>query len=331
MTRTRSFLTTAAIWLAAALSPAMAADWVVERVSQPALFTADRQVWNELETGMVVPDSSWIHTGAGGRLMLWREDEMILFSPETMASIVTRQRSGRKTDIAHQYGTLLLDVETRGDRHTTVHTPFLAAVVKGTRFEVSVGSAGGTVRVERGLVETTDIGRGERVDVRPGQNVQVTIGSTEPLSVQGPGRKDRAVKVAARSIVALTPAQNAELARSIAEGGRPGGFDMTPETAAAVTAREAARSGGGSRGEAVSESRNSASANRGGGSSKTSGSNSGSSGGSNSGSSGGSNSGSSGGSNSGSSGGSNSGSSGGSNSGGGGNGSGNGNSNGKNK
>ena len=202
---------------------------------------------------MVVPDSSWIYTGIGGRLMLRRDTETILFRPETMASIVTRGGASRKTDIGQQYGSLFLDVETRPDAHTTVHTPFLAAVVKGTRFEVSVGYAGATVSVEDGRVETTDIGRAERVGLRAGQSVRVEVGSTGPASVEGPGPKEPVIGVrSARSVVSLTPAQTREVARSIVEGNRPKGFEMTPSQAAQVMAQEASRSNRAASGAAAS-------------------------------------------------------------------------------
>src|SRR4029453_4097729 len=52
-------------------------------------------------------------------------------------------------------GTILYDVEPRHDRSFGVEAPYVAAVVKGTRFLVPAGVRQSSVRVERGKVLVT--------------------------------------------------------------------------------------------------------------------------------------------------------------------------------
>lgn len=222
------------VMLVAVAGAARAADWVVGQVSQPARYTTDRETWRELGAGMAVPDASWIHTGPRGRLLLARAGETILFKPETMASIVSRSGARPRTDIGQQFGSLVLEIEKRSTAHTTVHTPYLAAVVKGTRFEVAVGRNGARVNVEEGTVEVTDLGRGERVDVRVGQSVGVAADAARgTMTVQGPGAKAQVGTVRATPpAVRANPAAASVDVTGTAGGGIDRAGTQAPEAAA---------------------------------------------------------------------------------------------------
>ncbi len=187
-----------AIWaVVAATVSAQAGDWIAAQVSQPAQYTRDAQTWHEITPGMVVPNRSWIQTGRRGRLLLRRDTEMIQFKPGTVAAITSHtEGAALLTNVRQKTGSLLLDVQTRATKHTSVETPFLAAVVKGTRFVVDVSRRGARLRVERGVVETTHLSRGERIDVLAGQRVSVSQDASRGLTVQGAGVKAPVVRVA---------------------------------------------------------------------------------------------------------------------------------------
>ena len=234
---------------------AQAQEWVAAQVAQPAHYTLDAQTWTEIAPGLAIPNSAWVQTGRRGRVILQRGAETIQFRPSTVAAIVSR--AGGLTDVRQKTGSLLLDLETRATRHATVETPFLAAVVKGTRFEVGVSRRGATLRVEQGLVEATHLARGEQVDVRPGQSVEVTPDASQPLSVTGAGPKAPVVRVApvAPSVVPAVTPREAERAQSAGPDAPAFGAAATPEPA---PERASEREGDGRGGEI------SASANQGG-------------------------------------------------------------------
>ena len=101
--------------------------------------------------------------------MLSRGKESMLIQPNTMVSIASSGLFERKTLVTQQTGTIDFEIETKGRPHTTVHTPFLAAVVKGTGFRVSIGKTSAKVSVSHGLVNVTSSKTGEAADVGPGQ------------------------------------------------------------------------------------------------------------------------------------------------------------------
>jgi len=169
--------------------PSSAEEWRVVRVTQPAEISGNGSEWEPLKSGMIIGQKAWIKTGMRGRAMLRRNKETILYRANTQARLVQSNRSGRKTELLQTSGRLLLDVETRKYKHTKVTTPYLAVVVKGTRFEVFVGSGRSSVNVQRGLVEVTDPKRGERVNVARGQKVSLNPRKNRQMQLRGRGKK----------------------------------------------------------------------------------------------------------------------------------------------
>lgn len=175
----------------ACLSTAPAAangEWTAARATDQVRYTLDNKTWLALRKGMVVPNKAWISTGARGRLQLVRGTESIAFQPNTLASVVTRGTDqNRKTEVNQQVGEIVLEIEKRQKPHTTVQTPFLAAVVKGTQFTVTVGEANAAVAVDQGVVEVTGFKTSERSNLTAGQNAAVTeTGMTVEGSIQQP-------------------------------------------------------------------------------------------------------------------------------------------------
>ena len=181
--------------LLSAFSAAFASEWIVQKASPPARYSNDGVIWTPLAAGMVVPEGSTIFTGRRGRVMLRRDAETILFAPNTLAAIAKPNRSGFATEIVQRVGTLVLEVEKRERPHARVRTPFLAAVVKGTRFKVRVGRQSALVKVTDGVVEVTEFSSSARSDIRARQTAIVQVASDEPLRVRGPGRKTPLTRV----------------------------------------------------------------------------------------------------------------------------------------
>ena len=102
-----------------------------------------------------------IRTGRNGRVLLVRGEETILISPNSVIGIPTEAKEGLSTTIIQQAGSILLEVERRNVKHFEVETPYLAAVVKGTQFRVSVSKNDASVDVLRGEVEVADFKSGQ--------------------------------------------------------------------------------------------------------------------------------------------------------------------------
>jgi hypothetical protein len=158
-------------------------DWHVAKTTNQVKLTLDREIWSDVHVGDVIPNKAWLSTGPRGRVQLTRGVEMISLQPSTLASITTSGFFSRKTEILQQVGSIDLEIEKRSQPHTTVQTPFLAAVVKGTIFHVTVGKTKASVSVDRGLVEVTSFASGQRSNVGPRQSA--TVDRKQGMSVSG--------------------------------------------------------------------------------------------------------------------------------------------------
>ena len=111
-----------------------------------------------------------IRTGRNGRVLLVRGEETILISPNSVVGVAAEKKDGLSTTILQQAGSILLEVEKRNVKHFEVETPYLAAVVKGTQFSVTVECRQAPrVDVQRGQVEVSDFKSGQIAQVMPGQ------------------------------------------------------------------------------------------------------------------------------------------------------------------
>jgi hypothetical protein len=73
-------------------------------------------------------------------------EEYMLISPNSAIEIPRETKQGLLTTIIQRAGSIVLEVEKRNVKHFEVETPQLAALVKGTRFRVTVEKDGKTVR-----------------------------------------------------------------------------------------------------------------------------------------------------------------------------------------
>ncbi len=154
---------------------AQASQWIVERATKGVAMSADGSSWSTVRAGDAVPNSYWLRTGPKARVLLAKGAERIIYRENTLAAISVSEPSGRKTKVTQSRGSVLLSVEKRRTQHTSVVTPHLAAVVKGTVFEVTASREHSSVRVDRGLVAVSD---GHRtVGVRPGLAAKVGHGT----------------------------------------------------------------------------------------------------------------------------------------------------------
>lgn len=176
-------LALAALLGLAATGSALADDWLVTKLRGKALELVGGN-WRPLERGDIVPDARVLRTLANARIELRRGGERLELGPDTQVQI--HDRDGRRYTVVQQYfGTVAVEAEARRIEHLAVQTPYLAAVVKGTRFEVRSGKASSEVRVLRGHVQVEDRITHARVVIAAGQ--QASVARDGALTVDGRG------------------------------------------------------------------------------------------------------------------------------------------------
>jgi hypothetical protein len=173
-----------------ASSSALAADdgvWSVSKSSGEVWVTTAGAQQVSLEQENALKPGDVVRTGRNGRVLLLRGEETILVSPNSVIGLPTEKKDGMSTTILQQAGSILLEVEKRNVKHFEVETPYLAAVVKGTQFSVTVGAGSTKVDVKRGQVEVSDFKSGQIAQIMPGQTATSFARGRPGLSLSGSG------------------------------------------------------------------------------------------------------------------------------------------------
>ena len=166
------------------MSAAMADDWVAIKLRGQVLQLVDGE-WQPLKRGDVVPDDRVIRTTGSGRVEFQRDAETISLGPQTQIQIVDKTGQ-RFTTVRQSFGEVAIEANVENVQHFAVQTPFLAAVVKGTRFVVKSGKNSASVTVQRGRVAVQSLRTNATTLVTVGQTA--TAGATTELVVSGRGK-----------------------------------------------------------------------------------------------------------------------------------------------
>src|SRR5438105_513239 len=171
-------------------SSAFAADdgtWSVKKSSGEVWMGTSGVQQASVRTDEMLKPGETIRTGRNGRVLLVRGEESILIAPNSVIGLPAQKKEGLSTTITQQAGSILLDVEKKNVKHFEVETPYLAAVVKGTQFRVTVNAASTSVDVIRGQVEVADFKSGQIAQVMPGQQATTFAQGKAGLSLSGSG------------------------------------------------------------------------------------------------------------------------------------------------
>jgi hypothetical protein len=114
-----------------------------------------------------------------------RGQEFVVISPGTRIRVPEASSSNKIVQLIQDFGSALFKIEKKSTPHFGVQTPYLAAVVKGTTFTVTVGSDGSKVRVTEGAVEVSTLDGGASDLVTPGTVALVGKNDRYTLTVEG--------------------------------------------------------------------------------------------------------------------------------------------------
>lgn len=161
--------------------------WHVSRFSGDVWLVAPGVQQASLSEEAALNPGDTIRTGPNGRVLLTRGAESMIIAPNSVVGLPAEAKPGLSTTIVQRAGSVLLDVEKRNVQHFAVETPYLAAVVKGTQFRVTVTASGANVAVSRGQVEVADFKSGQIAQVLAGQAAKVSASGQTGLSLSGSG------------------------------------------------------------------------------------------------------------------------------------------------
>lgn len=161
--------------------------WVVSKTSGDVWIGAQAHTPVSLKQDDSLKPGDTISTGKNGRALLKRGEETILISPNSVVGLPSEKKDGLSTTILQRAGSILLEVEKRNVKHFEVETPYLAAVVKGTQFQVTVNAGNTKVEVKRGQVEVSDFKSGQIAQVKQGQQATALAAGRGGLTLSGSG------------------------------------------------------------------------------------------------------------------------------------------------
>ncbi len=181
----------AALALLAMSGIALADDWTAVRLRGQMLELVGKQ-WQPIGRGAVVADGTAVRSLGNGYADFVRGTETLSIGPNTQIKIADQAVAGSKpfTTVTEYFGTVEIDADVENVKHFAVETPYLAAVVKGTRFVVTSGPGGASVTVDRGHVAVSDFADHTHVTVTVGQTATVTAhhrSRKDGLTVSGAG------------------------------------------------------------------------------------------------------------------------------------------------
>ena len=156
--------------------------WLVQKTSGEAVYGVQSAA---LTRGVVLDRGATMRTGNNGKVLLVRSTESVFIGPYTVAAIAARPTNGLDTTVLLQSGQARLSVRKRNSAHFSVETPFLVAVVKGTKFNVAVGRNFAQVSVQEGRVAVKALKSGRNVDVSAGQKAIVDAAGNLTLTGKG--------------------------------------------------------------------------------------------------------------------------------------------------
>lgn len=198
----RSFAAAAAILLMAFASPfflcdkqASAADaspqlraWVVGELRGDAFSRpggADDAQWQPLQTGARIMPGSVVRTDASGSMELKNGIDVIRLSPSSEIELPAGQNGDPVTRVIHWIGTAFFHVGKRPGPQFEVDTPYIVAIVKGTKFTTAVSEAGASIKVSEGIVGVSATSGGSSIDVTAGESASVSANDSGTVSPTG--------------------------------------------------------------------------------------------------------------------------------------------------
>jgi FecR protein len=135
--------------------------------------------------GGKVGEGDIIATGASGRAVIVRGEEYVIVAPGSRLRIVDTAEENTLTQFFQSVGNSIFKIKKKTTPHFGVQTPYLAAVVKGTTFSVTVTDSGAAVQVTEGRVQVSTLDGAATHLVVPGEIGLVSQGMPYRLTVQG--------------------------------------------------------------------------------------------------------------------------------------------------
>ncbi|HZL51860.1 MAG TPA: FecR domain-containing protein [Terracidiphilus sp.] len=161
------------------------AGWLIVGTEGEVQIEGPGGAWMPVSASNVVQPGSMLKTGHNGRVTVEHDGDRLVISPNSQLELPVAETAMPTAE--QTVGTVLYNMVPRGIDRFQVKTPYLAAVIKGTIFTVTVSDQGAAVHVARGIVQCRSIDGQNATLVFPGQTAVVPAGPKGELHLIGRG------------------------------------------------------------------------------------------------------------------------------------------------
>ena len=172
--------------------------WIVQELKGAAFSRprgADESQWRDLRTGARIEPGSVVRTDGSGRIELTNGIDRIRLSPSSEIELPVGLSGDPVTRVIHWIGTAFFQVGKRPGPQFEVDTPYIVAIVKGTKFTTTVSDAGAAIKVSEGIVGVSATAGGSSIDVTAGGSASVSATGSDTVT---PGPSGDAAPAGAR-------------------------------------------------------------------------------------------------------------------------------------
>ena len=167
---------------------AQSAGWTVSE-AKGAVTIIDARGSRAAKVGAQLAPGDTVRTAAKSSAVLVRGKEFVTMRQNAQLRIAPAQRERGIVQILQDYGSALFNIGKQPNPHFGVDTPYLAAVVKGTTFVITVSDEGASLQVTEGAVETSTRDGGAVELIRPGAVAMIAAADPLRMVIEGEGRK----------------------------------------------------------------------------------------------------------------------------------------------
>ena len=166
------------------LAHAQTGAWTVSELAGQ-VTVADGARTMVAQRGTVIAPGATLSTGPQARVVVVRGRDFMTVAANSRIRVPAATEKRGLFEIVQEWGNAVFKIEKQAAPHFGVRTPYLAAVVKGTTFSITVTQEGASLQVVEGAVETSTIDGGAVDLIRAGIVASVTSGDPMRLTVQG--------------------------------------------------------------------------------------------------------------------------------------------------
>jgi len=167
---------------------AQSGSWTVSE-AKGSVTIIDARGSRAAKVGAQLAEGATVRTAAQSSAVLVRGKEFVTMRQNAQLRIAPAERERGIVQILQDYGSALFNIGKQPNPHFGVDTPYLAAVVKGTTFVITVTNEGASLQVTEGAVETSTLDGGAVELIRPGSVAMIAAADPLRMVIEGEGRK----------------------------------------------------------------------------------------------------------------------------------------------